>query len=110
MLTTERPRIKVVKMKSVKSDIVPHDHSPELKRLSRIKGQIEGVEKMIRDKRYCPDIVQQIKAARAALNSLENNVIEAHIKHCVKTAILSKDVYVAAEKIEEIIQLIKGKN
>lgn len=105
MLTTE-PQKKTKLTKATP----PHDHSSELKRLSRIKGQVEGVEKMILDRRYCPDIVQQIKAVRAALKSLENNVIEAHIKHCVKTAILSKDAYLAAEKVEEILQLIKGQS
>ncbi len=87
-----------------------HDHTSELNRLNRIKGQVEGIEKMILEKRYCPEIVQQIKAIRAALKSLENNVIEGHIKHCLKTAIISKDPYVAAEKIEEILLLLKGQS
>lgn len=85
-----------------------HDHSAELKRLSRIKGQVEGVERMIHERRYCPDIVQQIKAIRSALKSLEASVVEGHMRHCVKEAIDSRDPFVVHEKIEEIILLVKG--
>ena len=90
--------------------IVPHDHSSELKRLSRIKGQVEGVERMISDRRYCPDIVHQIKAIRSALKSLEACVIEGHMRHCVKQAIASKDAFIIQEKIEEIVLLLKGQS
>lgn len=96
------------KSESNTSYITAHDHSAELKRLSRIKGQVEGVERMIHDKRYCPDIVMQIKAIRSALRSLEANIIEGHMRHCVKTAIKSKDPIVVQEKLEEIVLLMKG--
>ncbi len=86
----------------------PHDHSSELKRLSRIKGQVEGVERMIQEQRYCPEIVNQIKAIRSALKSLEVNVIEGHMRHCVKQAITSRDPIVVQEKLEEIVSLMKG--
>lgn len=85
-----------------------HDHSSELRRLSRIKGQVEGVERMIVEHRYCPDIVIQIKAIRSALRSLEANIIEGHMSHCVKDAIKSKDPVVIQEKIDEILLLMKG--
>jgi DNA-binding FrmR family transcriptional regulator len=88
--------------------VKPHDHTPQLKRLSRIKGQVEGVERMILDRRYCPEIVMQIKAIRSALKSLENTVIEGHMRHCVKEAIQSGDAFVVQEKINEILALVKG--
>lgn len=85
-----------------------HDHSSELKRLSRIKGQVEGVERMILDKRYCPEIVNQIKAIRSALKSLEANIIEGHMRSCVNQAIKSRDPVVVQEKLDEIVSLMKG--
>ena len=85
-----------------------HDHSSELKRLGRIKGQVEGVERMILERRYCPDIVTQIKAVRSALRSLEANIIEGHMRHCVNDAIKSRDPIVVQEKLEEILNLMKG--
>ena len=84
------------------------DHSAELKRLVRIKGQVEGIKGMIIDKRYCPEIVHQIKAVRAALKGLEACIVESHMRHCVKQAIASKDAFVVQEKVEEIILLFKG--
>ncbi len=99
----------MVKTKLIKK-ILHHDHSSELKRLNRVKGQIEGVERMILDKRYCPDIVIQIKAARSALKSLEANIIDGHIGNCVKQAIQSKDPIVIQKKLDEILNIFKGQN
>ena len=109
MLSNDSSEKTTKKIKSNNSPVIaPHNHSSELKRLSRIKGQVEGVERMIIDRRYCPEIVQQIKAIRSALKSLETAVIEGHMRHCVKEAIASRDAYVVQEKIEEIILLLKG--
>jgi DNA-binding FrmR family transcriptional regulator len=85
-----------------------HDHAVELKRINRIKGQVLGIERMIIEKRYCPEIVIQIKAIRSALRSLEANIIEGHVLHCVKDAIKSKDATVVQDKLDEIISLFKG--
>jgi CsoR family transcriptional regulator, copper-sensing transcriptional repressor len=91
-----------------KTSLLKHpDHGAQLKRLSRIKGQVEGIERMIVDRRYCPEIVVQIKAVRSALKGLENNIIEGHMSHCVKEAIDSGDTRIAREKIDEILALIK---
>ncbi len=85
-----------------------HDHTAELRRLSRIKGQVEGIERMIQEQRYCPDIVHQIKAARAALRGLEVSIIEGHMQHCVKAAVASRNSDVIQEKMEEILILLRG--
>ena len=85
-----------------------HDHSGELRRLSRIKGQVEGIERMINEHRYCPEIVHQIKAVRSALKSVEISIIEGHMKHCVKAAVASRNNDVIQQKMEEILKLLKG--
>lgn len=85
-----------------------HGHSSELRRLSRIKGQVEGIERMINEHRYCPEIVHQIKAVRSALKSVEISIIEGHMKHCVKAAVASRNNDVIQEKMEEILMLLKG--
>lgn len=79
------------------------DHSKELKRLHRIKGQIEGVGKMIDDKRYCPDILNQIKAARSALKSLASEILKIHMNSCVKEAFRSQNPVQQEEKIRELV-------
>ena len=50
------------------------NHSENLPRLNRISGQIDGIKKMIEEERYCLDIVNQIKAVRSALKSVEKNI------------------------------------
>jgi DNA-binding FrmR family transcriptional regulator len=92
--------------KPIKSTTHPC-HKKEINRLRRIKGQIEGVEKMILDSRYCPEIIMQIRAACAALKSLESTIMNTHLKHCVLDAARSKDQTKIDQKLSEILKLIK---
>ncbi len=102
---------KTTKAKKLSAQLsAPHDHTGELKRLSRIKGQVSGIERMINDQRYCPDIVHQIKAVRSALKALETSIIEGHMKSCMKTAIASRKKEVIQEKMDEILILLKEQN
>ncbi len=66
----------------------PPDHSAQLARLKRIRGQLEGIQRMIEHRRYCPEILVQTSAVRAALRSLEVTILRAHVDHCVKNALL----------------------
>lgn len=88
-----------------KSNSIAHpSHGEQLLRLKKIKGQIEGIEKMIEQKRYCVDILTQIKASYSALKSVERQVLTLHFKSCIKSAFNSEaDI---DEKINEIISLI----
>jgi DNA-binding FrmR family transcriptional regulator len=77
----------------------------ELKlRLKKIAGQINGIDKMLDDGRYCVDVVQQILAARAALNKVSLIIMESHAKSCMVTAIKDNR---AEQSIEELMQLLK---
>ena len=58
-----------------------------LKRLSRVRGQIDGVGRMIDEERYCPDIMQQISAAHSALRAAEKVLLTSHLDHCATHAI-----------------------
>lgn len=82
-------------------------HLGELKSLRRIEGQIRGVTQMIQDERYCVDILQQMKAIKAALARVERNILDGHLGHCVHAAIQSKDPKAADQKLDEIKQLIR---
>ena len=82
-------------------------HSGELPKLNRISGQIEGIKRMIDEGRYCPDILTQLRAVRSALRSVEANVLEAHLHHCVSDAIESGDAKKAEAQIEELKTLFK---
>ena len=83
------------------------DHRGEIARLNRVAGQIEGVRKMIEAGRYCPDILTQLRAARAALRTIEASVLEAHLGHCVQDVMQKGQGAAAAEKIAELVSLFK---
>ncbi len=77
-----------------------------LKRLSRIEGQVRGLSRMVEEGRYCIDVVTQIRAARAALNRVEEEVLRAHIQHCVAHAMTSGDKAEQHAKIEELMDVL----
>lgn len=91
----------------MKDDAKHPDHSQHKKRLQRVRGQIDGIAKMIDDRRYCPDIVFQIRAAAKALQAVEAEILNTHIQGCVKTAIKAKNEKEIHKKIDEIMDLIQ---
>jgi DNA-binding FrmR family transcriptional regulator len=99
---------------SKNKEITCHDHTGadhypsytnQKRRLSRVKGQLEGIDKMIDDNRYCMDIIYQIRAATQALKSLEKEIMQTHIKSCVIQAFESNDHASSQKKIQEILDL-----
>lgn len=60
-------------------------------RLRRVRGQVEGIDRMIQEGRYCVDILQQIAAARAALHQVGLLILESHSRSCVVEGIRSGD-------------------
>lgn len=80
-------------------------HKNEVHRLSRIRGQLDGIERMITEGRYCPDIMNQIKSATAALRSVEKQILHRHLHHCVKEAIQSGTEKNREQKIQELMEL-----
>lgn len=92
---------------TLKSATEQPDHSKEQHRINRIMGQLEGVKKMISEREYCPKIVTQIQAVRAALKSLEAVVLEKHLETCVKDAVNSSDKQKTHEKLAELMELFR---
>lgn len=54
-----------------------------INRLSRIEGQVRGIKGMVEKDAYCPDILIQVAAANAALNSFSRVLLTEHLKTCV---------------------------
>ena len=54
-----------------------------LNRLRRIEGQVRGIQNMVDEDRWCPDVLQQIAAVQAALNKVALGVAEGHVQHCM---------------------------
>ncbi|HKI97480.1 MAG TPA: metal-sensitive transcriptional regulator [bacterium] len=82
------------------------NHEAQLARLARIEGQLRGVRKMIEERRYCIDIVSQIKAVTAGLKQVQMGVLEKHIHHCVRESVESHDPDLLEQKITEIVQVL----
>ncbi|MGA9451246.1 MAG: metal-sensitive transcriptional regulator [Verrucomicrobiia bacterium] len=54
-------------------------------RLRKIKGQIEGIEKMVEADAGCSDVLMQVVSARQALKSFSERVIESHMRACIES-------------------------
>ena len=55
-------------------------------RLRRIEGQVRGVQRMIDEDRWCPDVLIQMAAIQAALDKVALGLAEDHARHCVMGA------------------------
>lgn len=82
-------------------------HTETLNRLARIAGQVQGIKRMVEEEKYCIDIVTQIQAARSALRSVELQILQKHMNHCVSDAFASGDPKDANEKMDELLRVMK---
>ena len=72
-------------------------------RLKKVEGQIRGIEKMVEEDAYCPDILMQVAAATSALNSFNKVLLANHIRTCVADDIRDgKD-----ETIDELVKVLQ---
>ena len=72
-----------------------------LRRLKLAEGQIRGIQKMVEEDAYCPDILIQVSAVSAALNSFNRELLACHIRSCVAEDIRAgKD-----EAIDEFVKV-----
>lgn len=79
--------------------------SRNLNRLRRIEGQVRGLEKMVREERYCPEIMVQIASVHEALRSLGREVMRYHLRHCVSQSV-RKGGSESQEILDELLDLI----
>lgn len=82
------------------------EHTGQLLRLRRIEGQVKGLVRMVEDRRYCVDILTQIRAARAALKRVEDGVLREHVEHCVAQAIRSGNRGEQRRKVDELLSVL----
>ena len=63
------------------------DRTKVLRLLKTVKGQIEGLIKMVEDDRYCIDISNQILASQSILKKINLEILRGHFTHCLKNTI-----------------------
>mgnify|MGYP002562525171 CR=1 FL=1 len=74
-----------------------------INRLNRIEGQIRGIKNMVENDVYCTDIIIQVAAANAALNSFNKVLLANHIKTCV-----ADDIRAGGEEtVDELVKLLQ---
>ena len=78
-----------------------------LNRLSRIEGQVRGIRKMVENDAYCTDILVQVSAVNAALNSFNKVLLANHIRTCVADDIRSGKEETIDELVTTLQQLMK---
>ena len=80
-------------------------HKEQLANINRIEGQLRGISKMIDNGTYCVDILNQIKAAKNSLQSVEAKILKTHLKACVKDTLSDSQTFDI--KVEEILKILK---
>jgi DNA-binding FrmR family transcriptional regulator len=81
----------------------------QLARLSRIEGQVRGVARMIEEDRYCIEVLNQIRAVRAALDKVEQETLSDHLRHCVAHAFHGGSASDRQTKIDELIEVLDSR-
>lgn len=93
------------------SECCHHKHQPrdekEIKqltnRLHRMVGQLNGIENMLKENRYCGDILVQVAAVESALQAFGYIVLQEHLNTCVVEDVQNGDT----EIMSEVIDLVK---
>ena len=73
-------------------------------RLRRIEGQVRGIEKMVNEDRYCIDVLTQVNAVRAALESVALQLLADHTDHCVTEAIRAGSGGAKVRELNEAVE------
>jgi len=79
------------------------DKAAIIRRLRRVEGQIKGIAKMVEEEKFCGDVLVQIAAARAALNSAGGLILENYMKVCLDGYV---DGDLQHEDLDELIEIL----
>lgn len=82
-------------------------HADELVPLRRIEGQVRGIQKMIEEKRYCIDILTQLSSVVGAVRRVEENILNRHLRGCVRESFTKGKREDKTNKIDEVIDVLQ---
>ncbi|HSB82542.1 MAG TPA: metal-sensitive transcriptional regulator [Candidatus Methylomirabilis sp.] len=83
----------------------PETKHRTLARLRRIEGQVQGVQRMVEEDKYCVDVMLQISAIQGALEQVSKMLMHRHIESCVMDSMKAGSDQERAKKIEELIEV-----
>ena len=78
------------------------DKNKTLRLLKTVRGQIDGLIKMIEENRYCIEISTQLMASQSILKKINLDILKGHLNHCIKESINKTE----AERDKKIAELI----
>jgi DNA-binding FrmR family transcriptional regulator len=84
----------------------PETKRANLRRLRRLEGQIRGIQRMVEEDRYCPEIMIQISAVQEALRTVGRELMRNHLRHCVTKAVTEGPSGHAHAMYDELLELI----
>lgn len=94
----------------MKTTVAPHPDALKKnlsQRLSRIEGQVRGLQRMIDNDVYCDDILMQVASVQSALNGVAKKLLSQHMQSCVKARLRDGDDSVLTELDVTIERLLK---
>lgn len=74
-------------------------------RLRRIVGQVQGVQRMVEEEKYCVDILLQISAVQGALEQVSKIIMTRHIESCVLDSLKAGSERERSQKIDDLIRV-----
>jgi DNA-binding FrmR family transcriptional regulator len=77
-----------------------------LRRLSRIEGQIRGIQRMVEEDRYCADILTQVTSAQEALRAVARALMRNHLSHCATQTIRTGSPDERQAMYDELLEMI----
>jgi CsoR family transcriptional regulator, copper-sensing transcriptional repressor len=84
----------------------PEIKASNLRRLSRIEGQIRGIQRMVEEDRYCADILMQVTSAQEALRAVARSLMRNHLAHCATHSIRNGSNDEREAMYDELLDLI----
>ncbi|MDI6600734.1 MAG: metal-sensitive transcriptional regulator [Thermoanaerobacteraceae bacterium] len=79
-----------------------------LRRLSKIEGQVKGIQNMIKEDKYCVDVLVQVAAAKSALEKVGAILLKSHAMGCVKNALnTEKQDDMLDELVDTVLKFMK---
>lgn len=84
----------------------PEIKAANLRRLSRIEGQVRGIQRMVEEDRYCADILMQVSSAQEALRAVARALMRNHLAHCASHAIRGGSDEERQAMYDELLEMI----
>ena len=78
-----------------------------VKRLKSIAGHVAGIERMVNEDAYCIDIIKQVQAVQAALNKVNDLILENHLNTCVIEAVRGDNKKERERVLGEIVDVFE---